>query len=132
MLGALVLVPALRGLRRYSGLISSALILCTGITAVILGNHGGTPLALGDLLRADALSAYMLTVVGAVALVATWGGLRPKETAEPLPANSPPRGMYAALVSVFLSAMSLAVLADNLGVMWVAIEATTIATAGIY
>ena len=33
------------------------------------------------------------------------------------------------MVSVFLAAMSLAVLADNLGVIWVAVEATTIATA---
>ena len=33
------------------------------------------------------------------------------------------------LVAVFLAAMSLAVLADNLGVIWVAIEATTVATA---
>jgi hydrogenase-4 component F len=34
-----------------------------------------------------------------------------------------------ALVCAFLAAMSLAVLSDNLGVMWVAVEATTIATA---
>ena len=34
-----------------------------------------------------------------------------------------------ALMCLFLGAMSLAVLADNLGVLWVAVEATTIATA---
>jgi hydrogenase-4 component F len=32
-------------------------------------------------------------------------------------------------VCAFLASMSLAVLADNLGVLWVAIEATTITTA---
>ncbi len=129
LLGGLVLAPTLRGLRRYSGVISSGAILVAGVAAIVLGSAGGSPLGLGGILRADALSAYMLAVVGAVALVATWGGLRPKEAREPQAAGARPRGAYAALVCVFLSAMSLAVLADNLGVMWVAIEATTIATA---
>ena len=38
-------------------------------------------------------------------------------------------GRGESLICAFLAAMSLAVLSDNLGVMWVAIEATTIATA---
>jgi hydrogenase-4 component F len=79
-------------------------------------------MALGGQLRADALSAFMLTVVGAVGLTATWSGLRVR----PRPA---PTTAYAALVVLFLGAMSLGVLADNLGVLWVAVEATTIATA---
>ena len=37
--------------------------------------------------------------------------------------------MFSTLVASFLGAMSLAVLADNLGVLWIAVEATTIATA---
>ncbi|MFV0460756.1 MAG: proton-conducting transporter membrane subunit, partial [Actinomycetales bacterium] len=40
-----------------------------------------------------------------------------------------PDGRFSALMCLFLGAMSLAVLADNLGVLWVAIEATTITTA---
>ena len=39
------------------------------------------------------------------------------------------RASYGTLVQLFVAAMLIAVLADNLGVMWVAIEATTIATA---
>ena len=72
-------------------------------------------------LRVDALSAYMLTVVGAVGLTALWGG--------PAGRASPPGRAYPTLVTLFIGAMSLAVLADNLGVLWVAVEATTIATA---
>ncbi|HSN10496.1 MAG TPA: proton-conducting transporter membrane subunit [Propionibacteriaceae bacterium] len=70
-------------------------------------------------LRADATAAYLLLCVGAVAVVALWGGLSARATG----------GRSDALVCVFLAAMSLAVLSDNLGVMWVAVEATTIATA---
>lgn len=40
-----------------------------------------------------------------------------------------PNGRFSALMCLFLAAMSLAALADNLGVLWVAIEATTITTA---
>jgi hydrogenase-4 component F len=44
--------------------------------------------------------------------------------------TTPPRArLYGVLVPVFLAAMALAVLAGNLGVMWAAIEATTVATA---
>ncbi|HET7723973.1 MAG TPA: proton-conducting transporter membrane subunit [Propionibacteriaceae bacterium] len=70
-------------------------------------------------LRADATASYMVLCVGAVAVVALWGGLSARAMG----------GRSDALVCAFLAAMSLAVLSDNLGVMWVAVEATTIATA---
>ncbi len=70
-------------------------------------------------LRADATASYVLVCVGAVAVVALWGGL----------SATAMDGRSEALVCAFLAAMSLAVLSDNLGVMWVAVEATTIATA---
>jgi formate hydrogenlyase subunit 3/multisubunit Na+/H+ antiporter MnhD subunit len=116
------LVPGWRA-ARLSGVVVSVLLLACGIALVLASRGGGVPVAVGGLLRADALSAYMLAVVGAVGLTATWGGLRPAGSAEPSDRA------YAALVALFLGAMSLAVLADNLGVLWVAVEATTIATA---
>jgi hydrogenase-4 component F len=114
---ALLRTPALI---RFSGLVAAATVLVSGIalSAAVLG--GPTPAA-GGLLRVDALSAFMLSVVGAVGLTATWGGL----PAADAPAQD---WMYSTLVTLFLGAMSLAVLADNLGVLWVAVEATTIAT----
>jgi hydrogenase-4 component F len=108
--------------RRYAGVVAAAAILCAGIVLDVVVRQGGPVTALGGQLRSDALSAFMLTVVGAVGLTATWSGLR----VHPRPA---PTTAYAALVVLFLGAMSMGVLADNLGVLWVAVEATTIATA---
>jgi hydrogenase-4 component F len=106
---------------RFSGLVAAAAVLAAGVGLSAAVLNGSAPSADG-LLRVDALSAFMLTVVGAVGLTATWGGLPA--------ADAPPhRWTYSTLVTLFLGAMSLAVLADNLGVLWVAVEATTIATA---
>jgi hydrogenase-4 component F len=108
--------------RRYAGVVAAALILTAGIVLDVVVRHGGPVTALGGQLRADALSAFMLTVIGGVGLTATWSGLR-------VPPRPAPTTSYAGLVVLFLGAMSLGVLADNLGVLWVAVEATTIATA---
>ncbi|MFO7690116.1 MAG: proton-conducting transporter membrane subunit [Cryobacterium sp.] len=124
VLAALSLALGSSPARRFLGLGSSVLVLASGIALVSAVLSDG-PLAAADgLLRADALSAYMLSVVGAVGLVSTWGGLG---TAAASRAQS--AGVYEALISLFLAAMSLAVLADSIGIMWVAIEATTNATA---
>ncbi len=135
-MGLLVLLPAMACLglslltalvrtaylARYAGIIGAAAVLGSGmaLVAVVLG--GETPTALGGLLRVDALSAFMLTVVGSVGLTSTWGGVSAR-------ADAGDDWVYPSLVSLFLGAMTLAVLADNLGILWVAVEATTIATA---
>ena len=111
-----------RARRRYAGIVAASVILSCGLALGSAVLHDRTVTALGGQLRADALSAFMLIVVGSVGLTATWGGLNPDPEADP-------GRLYAVLVVLFLGAMSLAVLADNLGVLWVAVEATTIATA---
>jgi hydrogenase-4 component F len=132
----LLLVPSLAGLllglaaawpggprtTRWAPVAASVLVLGSGL-GLVLG--GGVPTLGGGLLRADVLSAFMLALVGAVGLTATWGGLAAPAAGPPSPADR----RYAALVCVFLAAMSLAVLTDNLGVVWIAVEATTITTA---
>ncbi len=110
-------------LRRWSGVGASLVILGAGIALIAIDAHAAPVVGAGGVLRADSLSSYLLTVIGCVALVATWGGVAAGRDA------ADPDRSYAGLVCVFLTAMSLAVLADNLGVMWVAVEATTIATA---
>jgi hydrogenase-4 component F len=72
-----------------------------------------------EFLRADALSAILLLVVTGVAWVALWFG-------EP---GQEPGRRYLLLANLFLFTMLLAVIVNNVGVMWVAVEATTIATA---
>ncbi len=119
-----VLVPAVMGALitwRHSD--AYARLVPLGVAVVILA-CGIALVAKGQvttswLLRADAPASYVLLCVGAVAVVALWGGLT----------SAPLGGRSEALICVFLAAMSLAVLADNLGIMWVAVEATTIATA---
>lgn len=113
---------------RLAPVVTSLVVLGVGVVLVVhvgVEGHAAVVGAGGGLLRADALSAFMLALVGAVGLTATWGGLGPRR---PGPADAAAR-RYAGLVCVFLAAMSLAVLADNLGVLWIAVEATTLATA---
>ncbi|MBK8470345.1 MAG: proton-conducting transporter membrane subunit [Candidatus Phosphoribacter sp.] len=131
MLWLPVLVPVALGALAAAGrgapwtrlldLVAALTILATGL--VLLTGTLSAPYAAsaaGGLLRADALTAYLVVTIGAVATVALWGALSTPGTAD---------GWFTALVCLFLAAMSLAVLADNLGVLWVAIEATTITTA---
>ncbi|HSN06278.1 MAG TPA: proton-conducting transporter membrane subunit, partial [Candidatus Angelobacter sp.] len=120
-LAALVATRRTSALRRWSGVATAATVLLAGVALSAAVLDGATPTAFG-LLRVDALSAFMLAVVGAVGLTATWAGLPPR-------GHDVPAWTYTTLVVLFLGSMSLAVLADNLGVLWVAVEATTIATA---
>ncbi|WP_327371732.1 proton-conducting transporter transmembrane domain-containing protein [Streptomyces sp. NBC_01217] len=119
-----------RGLTAWAGLLSPAAILACGSVLAATVPDGGPVTIDGSLLRADALTAWMLLVVGAVAALACAAG--PAYLAHERAAGHGGRGaarQYNALVHGFLAAMCAAVLAANLGVLWVAIEATTIVTA---
>jgi hydrogenase-4 component F len=110
-------------LNRFAGVAAASIVLASG-AAMLISIISNEPLtAMGGALRADALSAFMLTVVGSVGLNSTWGGLVSRQS------STGGSWVYPTLVVLFLATMSLAVLADNLGVMWVAIEATTVTTA---
>jgi len=87
-------------------------------------------LVLGGLLRADALSATMLIVIGVVGTLTTWAsiGYVNAELADGH-TDRPGARLYGALTPGFLAAMALAVSANNIGVIWVAVEATTVITA---
>ncbi len=103
--------------------------LVSGI--VLAADRGQGPvLAVGHQLRADSLTATMLIVIGVVGTLSCWASVGYIE-AELAHGHITPGDArrYGVLLGVFLSAMSLAVLAANLGVVWVAIEATTVATA---
>ncbi|MCV7411806.1 hydrogenase [Mycobacterium florentinum] len=90
----------------------------------------GPQFALGGLLRADALTVTMLLVIGIVGTLATWASIGYIDT-ELVHDHIDERGahLYGALTPAFLAAMVLAVCANNIGVIWVAIEATTVITA---
>ncbi|MFG2549515.1 hypothetical protein [Streptomyces sp. NPDC048581] len=121
-------------LKRYpaawAALVSPVVILACGslLASAVITN--GPRAAYSGLLRADALTVWMLLVVGAVALIAC--GSAPAYLAGELAAGratAETLWRYHVLVQAFLAAMCLAVVTANLGVLWVAIEATTIVTA---
>jgi formate hydrogenlyase subunit 3/multisubunit Na+/H+ antiporter MnhD subunit len=90
----------------------------------------GTQFALRGLLRVDALTVTMLIVIGIVAALATWASIGYVD-AELTHDHTDMRGarVYGALTAAFLAAMVVAVCANNIGVIWIAIEATTVITA---
>jgi hydrogenase-4 component F len=125
-------VAALLGWRRWvawAAVLASAAVLVTGVVAAA-ATADGDVLALGAILRADALSAVMLLVIGAVAVIATWAGVD-HIAAELAGGHTTERGArrYAILIPLFVATMAGAVLAGNLGLLWAAVEATTIVTA---
>ena len=85
--------------------------------------------ALGGFLRADALSALVMALTAFVALacaIYAVGYFRRDESDGKITAAQLRR--YYVLTPLFVGAMLLVPLADNLGVMWVAIESTTLAS----
>ena len=60
-------------LQRFAGVAAATVVLASGVALVLAVLGGDTPTALSGQLRVDALSAYMLTVVGAVGLTASVG-----------------------------------------------------------
>ena len=120
------------GWRRLSASVTALAALSVLISGAILGFQveSGPLFSVGRLLRADALTVTMLIVIGTVGTLATWASLG-YVNAELVHGHTDQEGanLYGVLVPIFLAAMALAVLANNIGVMWVAIEATTVATA---
>jgi hydrogenase-4 component F len=124
---------AVAGWRRSTAWVSALCaggVLAAAVAVTLEVTRGGPRAAAGGLLRADALSAYMLIVIGAVAVLAT-AATPPYLRAEIAAGRATVRTAtrHSVLVQLFLAAMALAVTAANLGVVWVAVEATTIVTA---
>ena len=135
----LLLVPAVTGCvaaavawRRWVGWLCTAslgFVLVTGIVLATRVVHHRAVSAFSGVLRVDALSAFMVIVIGAIGLLAVCQSVRYLEHEISSSRSSARHAtLYAVLVQGFISAMLLAVVAGNVGVMWVAVEATTIIT----
>jgi len=109
--------------------VAAGLVLALGI-ALSASTAGGVAItALHGAIRVDALSAFMVVVIGAVALLAALQTSRVMSYEIASSVTTPRLArQYAVLFQVFVTCMLAAVLAANLGVLWVAVEATTIAT----
>ena len=125
-------VTAAAGWRRWAGWAAAAAngaVLVLGIILAVQVTRGQPAGAAGGILRADALSAFMVIVIGAIAVLASCQSVRylSAETGRGA-CTAGHAALYTVLVQAFVCCMLLAVLAASLGVMWVAVEATTIAT----
>ncbi|WP_125078607.1 proton-conducting transporter transmembrane domain-containing protein [Mycobacterium sp. P7213] len=126
------LCSATLGGRRFSAAVTvmSALTILGSGVALAFQVGDGAHLALNGLLRADALSVTMLITIGVVGSLATWASIGYVD-AELACGHTDARGarLYGILTPAFLAAMALAVSANNIGVVWIAVEATTVVTA---
>jgi len=108
---------------------ADAVVLALGIALAVTTSRGHVQHSLGGAVRADALSAFMVLVIGAITTLAAIQSVRylriEREAGRCTDRHA---SLYAVLVQVFVTCMLGAVLAANLGVLWVAVEATTIAT----
>ena len=107
--------------------------LLTGITAIYCifkSFISGVAVGNSPFLVLDALSSvfvFIIGVVGTICCLYAVGYLRRDQERGELERRR--TGVFFSLLHLFLACMYLSVLADNLGVMWVAIEATTIVSA---
>ncbi|MEV6237526.1 proton-conducting transporter membrane subunit [Lentzea sp. NPDC051838] len=131
VLGAVVhLAFGWRRATTWVSAVSAGVVLAAGIALAVQVSRSGPVVGVAGLLRVDALSAFMVLVIGAVGLIATAATpayFRGEIEAGRATARTAAR--HSVLVQLFLATMALAVLAANLGVVWVAVEATTIVTA---
>ncbi|HWM59237.1 MAG TPA: proton-conducting transporter membrane subunit [Pseudonocardia sp.] len=119
-----------RRVTAWLGAGSAALMLVAAIAAAVEVVGSGAWTVAGGVLRVDALSAFLLVVVGAVALLAT-AATPAFLDAERTAGRVDPRTArwHGAGVQLFLAASALAVLAANLGVLWVGLEVATLVAA---
>jgi hydrogenase-4 component F len=94
--------------------------LVVGLTVAVGPMRGVIAVALDGVLRADALSGWMIAVIVVVAALAA--AEAPRYTRE-----GSPRIFYP-LFHLMVFTMLLAVSTDDVGVMWVAVEGTTLAS----
>lgn len=103
-------------------------VLTMGIALSVHTSSHHALTALHGVLRADALSSFMVVVIGVVSLLAALQTTRTMSHEIESGTTMRHARYYAVLFQVFVTCMLAAVLAANLGILWIAIEATTIST----
>jgi len=101
--------------------------LCVATARQFLG--GAVPAAFGDALRIDGLSALVLVLCGFVGLLSgTYGvGYLRRNEARKLVTPRMRREFYG-LIPAYVFAMLLVSMSNNLGILWIAVELTTLAS----
>ena len=127
---ATALVGGLGGPRAFKEVtMVGGLALTFGLCAATAGQclHGAQPVAFGDALRVDGLSALVLVLCGFVGLLSAAYGVGYLRRNEARQLVTPPRRRkFYALMPAYVFAMLLVSAANNLGVLWIAVELTTL------
>lgn len=113
----------------YAG-IAGALCMSLGSIPVIASSISSPMQGMGGMLYMDALSAYMMALVVFLSLASSIYSISYLEHEQK--AGLIDRkwvGRYFALLNLFVFTMLLVTVANNLALMWIAIEATTIVSA---
>src|SRR5512135_2230352 len=116
-----------RALMELMHMLAGIATLAVGAVVVVQVWNGDLLSAFDGLFRVDALSALLVAIItflGAIAALYAVGYIR----AEFDQAHRSRARLFFALFHLFIFTMLVAVTTDNLGVMWVAIEGTTLAT----
>ncbi|MBI1728981.1 MAG: hydrogenase 4 subunit F [Candidatus Rokubacteria bacterium] len=127
---AALLAAAVKPYRRFVGWTNALLSLVSLGAAVVLWRHilAGEVLTSGpgEFLRADALSTLLALCVSVVGALAAWlgPGMGGDDGYDGAQARR-----FRIFANLFTSMMLFAVVSNNVGFMWIAIEATTITSA---
>ena len=126
------LLGAVRAPRRVTeaiiaGGLSVTFVLCLATASQFL--DGAIPSAFDDALRVDGLSALVLVLCGFTGLVSGTYGIGYLRRNEARGLVTPRmRAEFAVLIPVYVFAMLLVAVSNNLGVLWIAVELTTLAS----
>ncbi len=107
-----------------------AAVLLVAMSVVVMNVAEGSVITIGILLRADALSAFldlMLAFVGATSLLYALGYMGEESTRGHVLHRRYRR--FFCLFNLYLFAMLLAANVDNIALMWIAIEGSTLSAA---
>ena len=109
---------------------SVALLLAVKLFKAVLANNGTALTEWGEFLRADALSAWMVLLISVVSLGTSLYAVRyfRRDLAGGDGDASGAFREFYVLTPLFSAGMFLVVLANNLGVMWIAVEATALSS----
>src|SRR2546425_1079641 len=106
-----------------------ASVLGVKLVNTVLANNGAAVTEWDEFLRADALSAWMVLLISVVSLATSLYavGYFRRDLADAVVNERRFREFYV-LTPLFATGMFLVVLANNLGVMWIAVEATALSS----
>lgn len=128
LLTAFILLVAPKRAMRYIFMAGGILLAMSGWALVFQTIPGSTIFAFGQNLMMDSLSAIFVLLIVTIGLLSNIyaSGYIFKEGSQEVPLRRLRR--YAFFFYIFLLTMLLTVLSNNLGLMWIAIEATTLAS----